>query len=119
MMSKTILHETRQSAQPGLPRGVAALMALLLSAAMGNAAHAADTNSGGALYTKHCVSCHGGPGVKAAPGSPSFERGQGLMRPDMTLMQAVRKGKNAMPAFQGRLTNQEILDVIAYMRTLH
>ncbi len=119
MMLKTILREARHNARPGLPRGLVALMALLLSGVIGNAAHAADTNSGGRLYAKHCVSCHGGPGVAAAPGSPSFQRGQGLMRPDLTLMQVVRKGKNAMPSFQGRLSNGEILDVIAYMRTLH
>ena len=95
------------------------LLALLLSATAGGAANAGDTNKGAKLYAVHCISCHGGQGVAAAPGSPSFERGQNLLRPDIALMEATRVGKNAMPAYQGILTNRDILDVIAYMRTLH
>ena len=86
---------------------------------MAAAANAADTNNGSRLYARHCVSCHGGSGAAAAPGSPSFERGQNLLRPDVVLMEATRVGKNAMPAYQGILTTREILDVIAFMRTLH
>jgi len=41
------------------------------------------------------------------------------MRPDFTLLAAIRSGKNAMPAFQGVLTDRDILDVIAFLRTLH
>ena len=95
------------------------LLALLLSGVWGSAVQAADTVKGGRLYALHCISCHGGAGVKVAPGAPSFERGQGLQRPDFTLMELTRSGKNAMPAFRGLLGNQEILDIIAYLRTLH
>jgi len=95
------------------------LLALLLSGVWGSAAQAADTVKGGRLYALHCISCHGGEGVKVAPGVPSFERGQGLQRPDFTLMELTRSGKNAMPAFRGLLGNQDILDIIAYLRTLH
>ncbi len=116
MTSKTVQREAWHCAPAGRR---AALLALLLSAAIGSATHAADTNNGGGLYAKHCIACHGGPGVGAAPGSPSFQHGQGLARADLTLMQVVRRGKNAMPAYQGVLTNRELLDVIAYMRTLH
>jgi cytochrome c6 len=103
----------------GRPPGIPMLLALLLWAAVGDSANAADTNKGGKLYTARCVSCHGGQGVSAAPGSPSFERGQNLLRPDFTLLEAIRTGKNAMPTYQGMLTNRDILDIIAYMRTLH
>lgn len=98
---------------------ICALLPLLLSAVIGSSAYAADTNKGARLYASHCISCHGGPGVVAAPGSPGFERGQNLLRPDITLMEVTRIGRNAMPAYQGILTNRDILDVIAYMRTLH
>lgn len=86
---------------------------------MVNAVYAADTNKGRQLYAAHCVSCHGGPGTSAAPGSPSFERGQNMLKPDLVLMEATRTGKNAMPAYRGILTNRDILDIIAYMRTMH
>lgn len=92
--------------------------ALVLSFGVSGTLHAADTNKGRQLYSTHCLSCHGGNGINAAPGSPSFQGGQSLMRPDLTLMEVTRVGKNAMPAYQGILTNRDILDIIAYMRTL-
>lgn len=95
------------------------LLVMLLLGVFSSSAQAADIVNGGRLYAVHCISCHGGPGVKAAPGSPSFERGQGMMKPDFTLMELTRVGKNAMPAYQGLLSNRDILDMIAYLRTLH
>lgn len=53
------------------------------------------------------------------PGAPSFDRGDGLLRPDFTLLASIRAGKNAMPAFRGILSDRDIMDVIAYLRTFH
>ncbi len=119
MKSATRMAATTDPHEPmrRLP-SVSMLLVLLLSAAGGGAANAADTDKGASLYARYCISCHGGQGVAAAPGSPSFERGQNLLRPDIALMEATRIGKNAMPAYQGILANRDILDVIAYMRTL-
>lgn len=116
MKPKMNLRETTSGARP---RHLLVLGALLLTGAICTTSYAADPNRGRQLYSIHCITCHGGPGITAAPGSPSFERGQGLMRPDFTLMEATRMGKNAMPAYQGVLSNRDILDIIAYMRTLH
>jgi cytochrome c6 len=98
------------------PAIVTAALALLLGA---GAAHAADSIKGRALYTQHCVICHGASGRAVVPGSPNFDRGEGMLRPDQTLLTAIRGGKNAMPAFQGRLSDRDMMDVIAYIRTLH
>ena len=40
------------------------------------------------------------------------------MQADVGLLASIRSGKNAMPAYIGVLTDREILDVIAYLRTL-
>ena len=40
------------------------------------------------------------------------------MQSDFALLESVRRGKNIMPAFAGVLRDREILDVIAYLRTL-
>ena len=83
------------------------------------AAQGADTNKGRQLFAANCAICHGQTGRSVMPGAPNFDRGDGLLRPDFTLLAAIRSGKNAMPAFQGILPDRDILDVIAYLRTLH
>lgn len=80
---------------------------------------AADVNKGRQVYATHCVICHGQSGRGMVAGAPNFDRGDGLMRPDFTLLSAIRTGKNAMPAYRGMLSDRDILDVIAYLRTLH
>lgn len=81
--------------------------------------NAADTNKGQQLFAANCAICHGQSGRSVMPGAPNFDRGEGLMRPDFTLLASIRAGKNAMPAYQGLLADRDILDVIAFLRTLH
>jgi cytochrome c6 len=81
--------------------------------------HAADTFKGRQLYTANCITCHGATGKSVIPGAPNLAQGDAMMRPDFTLLNAIRSGKNAMPAFRGILTDRDIMDVVAYMRTLH
>jgi cytochrome c6 len=82
-------------------------------------AHAGDVNKGRQLYGKYCAACHGQTGRSTMAGAPNFDRGEGLMRPDSDLLASIRSGKNACPAFRGILTDREILDVVAFLRTLH
>ena len=95
----------------------AALAGLTLLLACGPL-QAADPGKGGKLYAANCAICHGATGTSVMPGAPSLNRGDVLLRPDFTLLASIRKGKNAMPAFQGLMPDRDILDVIAYMRTL-
>ena len=80
---------------------------------------AADTNKGAEIYTKHCASCHGVSGVSVMIGAPNFAQSEGLMSPDRALLISIQTGKTAMPAYRGVLSDQDILDVIAYLRTLN
>lgn len=96
--------------------GVVFGLALLMP---GVSANAADTNKGRQLFAANCAICHGQSGRSVMPGAPNFDRGEGLMRPDFTLLASIRGGKNAMPAYQGLLADRDILDVIAFLRTLH
>ena len=81
-------------------------------------AHAADVGNGAVLYRQHCAGCHGGDGRPVMPSAPDFSRPTTLLKPDLVLLNAVRAGKGAMPAFQGQLRDREILDVVAHLRTL-
>jgi cytochrome c6 len=81
-------------------------------------AHAADVVNGAALYRQHCAACHGADGRPVMPSAPDFSRPTTLLKPDLVLLNAVRAGKGAMPAYQGQLRDREILDVVAHLRTL-
>jgi len=96
---------------------------LLVAAGLGlllvtNHSGASDVNLGRKIYQQHCVICHGDDGGGSMAGAPDFKRGQGLMQSDQALLTRIRSGKNACPAFRGILDEQEVLDVIAYIRTL-
>ena len=80
--------------------------------------HAANLMRGQQLFQMHCAACHGMRGEGVLPEAPKFQQGQRLDQPDMMLMQAVKTGKNKMPGFFGILKDQEILDVLGYVRTL-
>ena len=81
-------------------------------------AGAADVIKGAQIYARHCAACHGPNGISVMPGAPHLARGERLMQPDLTLLGSLKSGKNAMPAYLGILSDREILDVIAYSRTL-
>lgn len=92
-----------------------ALLGLLFSAFP---LHAANVSEGQRIYNQYCIGCHGVGGHSAIPDAPSFARGDRLMQPDMALMATIKAGKMTMPSFNGILRDQQILDVIAYLRTL-
>lgn len=98
----------------------ASLAAVALALLLGcGAALAADVNKGRQTYGTHCAICHGQSGQGTVAGAPNFDRGDGLLRPDFSLLAAIKAGKNAMPAYRGMLSDRDILDVVAYLRTLH
>ncbi len=96
----------------------AVLVAAVLMCISGIEARAADPVKGRELYTTHCAMCHGKSGRGAMPGTPDFTRGDALLRPDSALLNGIKAGKGAMPAYYGMLTDREILDLITYPRSL-
>jgi len=95
------------------------LLAFLLLALGSGASYAADPAKGGGIYATQCATCHGASGNSTMPGIPNFARGEGLMQPDAQLLSSIKAGKNAMPAYRGILSDPDILDAIAYLRTLN
>lgn len=96
----------------------AALAGGAASFAVLDAAFAADYFNGREVYELHCQSCHGFDGRSMDPGTPDFTRGESLFVPDGDLYRQIRDGVGAMPAYRGLLEDSEILDVIAYVRSL-
>jgi mono/diheme cytochrome c family protein len=84
----------------------------------------ASTKAGQALYTKNCASCHGkaglGDGVKARmlktfPGDFSKTEYQGQTDGDQFYKS--KFGRDEMPKYEGKLTDDEIWNIVNYMRT--
>ena len=80
---------------------------------------AASTAQGKQIYSQNCSICHGTQGISNMPSAPNFKRGETLFQSDLTLLEHIKKGKNACPAFVGILKKQQMLDVIAYLRTFY
>ncbi len=79
---------------------------------------AADIGRGGDFYGRYCSNCHGHDGRPVLPGAPDLSRPTALLKPDLELLMSIRSGRGAMPAYQGLMRDREILDVVAYLRTL-
>lgn len=96
----------------------AAALVLAMTLPWCGGALAADPGKGRQIYMKHCQNCHGISGKAQMPGVPDFTRGEGLFRPDIELVRQIRAGRGMMPAYEGLFTEDELLDVIAFLRTL-
>ena len=84
----------------------------------------ASTKTGLDLYTKNCASCHGkaglGDGVKARslktfPGDFSKADFQG--QTDGDHFYKTKTGRGEMPKYDGKLADNDIWNVVNYMRT--
>lgn len=78
------------------------------------------------VYAARCVLCHGPEGKGDGPASAALNpkprnHTDGVYmksRTDEDLLAVIRDGKGAMPAWKSVLTEQEIQDVLKYVRTL-
>ncbi len=94
--------------------------AILLAAAL---AVPALAQSGADTYKTKCAMCHGPDGTAATPMGkmmkiPSFKSSEVVKASDVSLVAVTKSGKGKMPAYNGKLTDSQIKDVVAYIRTL-
>lgn len=79
---------------------------------------ALDINAGQAVYETHCANCHGADGTPTMLGTPDFSRGESLDVTDVDLVRGIKNGRNLMPAYDTQIKDEDILNVISYIRTL-
>jgi mono/diheme cytochrome c family protein len=98
---------------------MAELEASLTSAASG------DPTKGKALYANNCLICHGergkGDGLIGASLSPpptDLSSSQVQAKPDKDLLTVIREGRAVMPAWKNRLNDQDIQNILVYIRSL-
>lgn len=92
------------------------LLVAVMFSSMAALAFAADIFKGREVYDMHCQTCHGMDGQSMEPGVPDFSRGESLFASDVDLIQQLRDGH--LPSYRGLLTDEELSDVVAYVRTL-
>ena len=100
---------------------VTLILLVAFASATGKASYAADT--GADVYKAKCASCHG------ADGKGDTAMGKNLKLKDLgsadvqsqsdaDLAGVIAKGKKPMPGYEGKLTNDQIQDVVKYIRSL-
>ena len=80
-------------------------------------------NTGAATNTSKCQMCHGADGTGNTPAgkamkAPSFLSPATVKESNADLIAVTTNGKGKMPAYAGKLTDAEIKDAIAHVRTL-
>jgi cytochrome c6 len=80
-------------------------------------AFALDVASGAKVFGANCAACHigGGNMVNAAKTLKKDDLDKYAMASLEAITTQVANGKNAMPAFKGRLSDEEIENVAAYV----
>ncbi len=76
------------------------------------------------VFAKDCQSCHGADGkggpVKLEDGTrlkvPSLREGHALRHPDSDFRKQIVEGGDGMPAFKDKLSQQQIDDLIKFIR---
>ena len=79
--------------------------------------------SGADTYNSQCAMCHGKDGMAATPTGksmkvPAFNDPAVAKMPEAELTTITKNGKGKMPGYAGKLTDAQIKDVVAYIRTL-
>lgn len=75
------------------------------------------------VYAAKCKMCHGVDGTGNTPAGKaakivSFKDPSVIQASDADLLAVVKNGKNKMPAFVGKLSNDQINSVVTYLRSL-
>jgi mono/diheme cytochrome c family protein len=92
--------------------------ALAIVATMAMPLFAAD---GAVVFkSKGCVGCHGADGTKAMPamGVKPLNSPEVKAKTDAQLVSVIAKGQGKMPAYAGKLSDDEIKAAVAFVRTL-
>lgn len=91
-------------------------VALASPPAAQNRVASAQTEAGELVYKKHCAACHQADGGGYAGLYPALAKNPRLVEPAYPLM-VIINGQNAMPAIGRNLKDQQVADVVNYLRS--
>jgi mono/diheme cytochrome c family protein len=103
----------RTAGTPAPPTAAASPTAAApLSAITATTDRTPDIDRGKQIYTETCEACHGERGQGGHGGGAAFTTELDAQR----VLETVNSGRNAMPAFGGALSVDEMQDVASYVR---
>ena len=73
---------------------------------------------GAQTYSMFCAGCHGFNGIAYYINSPSFALGERMDKTDKVLATSISNGLSVMPSWGSKLSEQEILAVLVYIRRI-
>jgi mono/diheme cytochrome c family protein len=85
-----------------------------------SAAKSTKGDSARELYARNCAACHGPDGEGKQVGTlrvPPLREGRAAQDPDARLLSQIHDGGNGMPPFKFTLTDDEIQDLLRFVRT--
>lgn len=100
------------------------LNGMLLAGLIGFCAETSPAQSAGeTLFKTKCAACHGQDGKGEVPmgkklGARNLSSSEVQGQSDTQLIDVVTKGKSKMPAYDGKLTKEQIAGLVAYIREL-
>lgn len=100
---------------------VVAVFAMILIA--GGVSVAAAQDTGASLFKAKCAMCHGPDGSASTPMAKNlkirdFHAADVQKQTDADLTAIVTKGKGKMPAYDGKLTKEQVAMLVSYVREL-
>jgi cytochrome c6 len=98
------------------------LFSLLVLLGLTMIARPAFADDAEALYKSKCQMCHGADGKGSAAGQKlgvrDFHAPEVAKEADAELIKITKEGKGKMPKFEGKLTDDQIKSLIAYIRKM-
>jgi len=84
---------------------------------------ARSADDAAALYKTKCAACHGADGSGNTPMGKAFKlrdlaSDEVQAQTDAQLMAITADGKGKMPAYKGKLADEQIKELVGYIRTL-
>lgn len=98
------------------------MLVLAIAMAVGISSRAVADDAADQYKTK-CQSCHGADGKGATPIGPKvgvrdFHAPEVAKQSDQEMFDITKNGKNKMPKYDGKLTDDQIKDLVKYIRSL-
>jgi mono/diheme cytochrome c family protein len=95
---------------------------IMLGMLLGTTRSAAAQDGTQTLYKTKCQICHGPDATGSQAGKKlgvkDFQSAEVQKQPEAELLEIARKGKGKMPAYEAKLTNNQLADLIKLMRGL-